>query len=69
MRTTDVARESGYSAQQVRDLERLGVIPAARRSGNGYRSYTPLHVRALRAYRAPWRHRSCALFAQPHTRT
>ncbi|MEU0943365.1 MerR family transcriptional regulator [Streptomyces canus] len=51
MRTTDVARESGYSAQQVRDLERLGVIPPAVRSDNGYRSYTPLHVRALCAYR------------------
>jgi DNA-binding transcriptional MerR regulator len=51
MRTTDVARESGYSAQQVRDLERLGVIPPAVRSENGYRSYTPLHVCALRAYR------------------
>ncbi|WP_020122184.1 MerR family transcriptional regulator [Streptomyces canus] len=51
MRTTDVARESGYSAQQVRDLERLGVIPPAVRSDNGYRSYTPLHVSALRAYR------------------
>ncbi|MEU9171032.1 MerR family transcriptional regulator [Streptomyces sp. NPDC048420] len=51
MRTTDVARESGYSAQQVRDLERLGVIPPAVRSDNGYRSYTPLHVCALRAYR------------------
>ena len=35
----------------MRDLERLGVIPAAARSGNGYRSYTPLHVHALRAYR------------------
>lgn len=51
LRTVDVARESGYSVQQVRDLERLGVIPPAARSGNGYRSYTPLHVRALRAYR------------------
>jgi DNA-binding transcriptional MerR regulator len=51
MRTTDVAREAGYSAQQVRDLERLGVIPPAVRSDNGYRSYTPLHVCALRAYR------------------
>ncbi|MEU6328123.1 MerR family transcriptional regulator [Streptomyces sp. NPDC047049] len=51
LRTVDVARESGYSVQQVRDLERLGVIPAAARSGNGYRSYTPLHVHALRAYR------------------
>ncbi|WP_432056629.1 MerR family transcriptional regulator [Streptomyces sp. bgisy022] len=51
LRTADVARESGYSPQQVRDLERLGVIPAAVRSDNGYRRYTPLHVRALRAYR------------------
>lgn len=51
LRTADVARESGYSAQQVRDLERLGVIPPAVRAANGYRSYTPVHVRALRAYR------------------
>ncbi|MEU3980431.1 MerR family transcriptional regulator [Streptomyces sp. NPDC026672] len=51
LRTVDVARESGYSPQQVRDLERLGVIPPAARSGNGYRSYSPVHVRALRAYR------------------
>ncbi|MFD9968777.1 MerR family transcriptional regulator [Streptomyces sp. NPDC059015] len=51
LRTVDVARESGYSLQQVRDLERLGVIPPAARSGNGYRSYAPVHVRALRAYR------------------
>ncbi|MER6615720.1 MerR family transcriptional regulator [Streptomyces xantholiticus] len=51
LRTVDVARESGYSVQQVRDLERLGVIPQAARSSNGYRSYTPIHVHALRAYR------------------
>ncbi|MEU1177012.1 MerR family transcriptional regulator [Streptomyces sp. NPDC005820] len=51
LRTVDVARESGYSVQQVRDLERLGVIPPAARSANGYRSYTPVHVHALRAYR------------------
>ncbi|MFE9764335.1 MerR family transcriptional regulator [Streptomyces sp. NPDC005808] len=51
LRTVDVARESGYSVQQVRDLERLGVIPSAARSSNGYRCYTPLHVQALRAYR------------------
>ncbi|MFJ6520610.1 MerR family transcriptional regulator [Streptomyces filamentosus] len=51
LRTADVARESGYSAQQVRDLERLGVIPPAARAANGYRSYAPVHVRALRAYR------------------
>ncbi|MGW7488479.1 MerR family transcriptional regulator [Streptomyces sp. NPDC054786] len=51
LRTVDVARASGYSVQQVRDLERLGVLPPAARSDNGYRSYTPLHVHALRAYR------------------
>ncbi len=51
LRTIDVARASGYSVQQVRDLERLGVIPSATRSGNGYRSYTSAHVQALRAYR------------------
>ncbi|MEV6685557.1 MerR family transcriptional regulator [Streptomyces sp. NPDC051130] len=51
LRTVDVARDSGYSVQQVRDLERLGVLPPATRSDNGYRSYTPLHVQALRAYR------------------
>jgi len=51
LRTADAARESGYSVQLVRDLERLGVIPPAVRGANGYRSYTPTHVQALRAYR------------------
>ncbi|MEU6084504.1 MerR family transcriptional regulator [Streptomyces sp. NPDC047108] len=51
LRTVDVAAASGYSVQQVRDLERLGVLPAAPRSGNGYRSYASVHVHALRAYR------------------
>ncbi|MFF5897145.1 MerR family transcriptional regulator [Streptomyces argenteolus] len=51
LRTAEVAAESGYSVQQVRDLERLGVIPPAARSDNGYRAYTALHVKALRAYR------------------
>ncbi|MEV8314956.1 MerR family transcriptional regulator [Streptomyces sp. NPDC059900] len=51
LRTVDVAKESGYSVQQVRDLERLGVLPPAARSGNGYRSYTSAHVQALGAYR------------------
>ncbi|GBP99605.1 MerR family DNA-binding transcriptional regulator [Streptomyces spongiicola] len=51
LRTADAARESGYSPQQVRDLERLGVIPSAARSDNGYRCYTAAHVHALRSYR------------------
>ncbi|MGR0220728.1 MerR family transcriptional regulator [Agromyces sp. ZXT2-6] len=51
LRTADVARRSGYSVQQVRDLERLGVIPSAERESNGYRAYSIRHVHALRAYR------------------
>ncbi len=51
LRTAQVSAASGYSVQQVRDLERLGVIPAAARGENGYRSYSSLHVRALAAYR------------------
>ncbi|MFB6604681.1 MerR family transcriptional regulator [Streptomyces noursei] len=51
LRTVDVARESGYSVQQVRDLERLGVIPPAARADSGYRGYAAVHVHALRAYR------------------
>jgi DNA-binding transcriptional MerR regulator len=51
MRTVDVARESGYSVQQVRDLERSGVLPPAGRADNGYRRYSYAHVQALRAYR------------------
>jgi len=51
MNTTAVAAASGYSVQQVRDLEALGVIPAAARSHNGYRQFDAAHVRSLRAYR------------------
>lgn len=46
-----VAAATGYSVQQVRDLERLGVIPAAVRTRNGYRRFSPVHIRDLRAYR------------------
>jgi len=47
-----IAAQVGYSTQQVRDLERLGVIPSAQRSSNGYRRYRHRHLVALRAYRA-----------------
>ncbi|BCJ34398.1 hypothetical protein Athai_19010 [Actinocatenispora thailandica] len=49
--TAAVAAAAGCSAQQVRDLEALGVIPAAVRSGNGYRRFSAAHLNALRAYR------------------
>ncbi|WP_235014634.1 MerR family transcriptional regulator [Microbacterium sp. SLBN-154] len=50
--TAAAGRQVGYSTQQVRDLERLRVIPAADRGENGYRRYRPRHIVALRAYRA-----------------
>lgn len=50
--TAAVAKVAGYSVQQVRDLERIGVIPPAVRRPNGYRSFGAEHVLALRAYRA-----------------
>ena len=49
--TSRLAIASGYSAQQVRDLERLGVIPPAIRKPNRYRQFTGIHATALRAYR------------------
>jgi DNA-binding transcriptional MerR regulator len=52
MTTAAAAQSVGYSTQQVRDLERLGVLPAAERSPNGYRRYQERHIIALRAYRA-----------------
>ena len=52
LRTVDVARAAGYSVQQVRDLERLGVLPPAERGPHGYRAYDSRHVLAARAYRA-----------------
>ncbi|QHC00289.1 MerR family transcriptional regulator [Epidermidibacterium keratini] len=51
MTTAAVSAEAGYSVQQVRDLERLGVIAPAARSANGYRQFSTEHVRDLHAYR------------------
>ncbi|MBP2478527.1 DNA-binding transcriptional MerR regulator [Crossiella equi] len=51
MNTAAIAARSGYSVQQVRDLEALGVLPPATRSHNGYRQFAEAHLDALRAYR------------------
>lgn len=51
MRTSELAASSGYSVQQIRQLETRGVIPAARRLPNGYRCFSRFHLRALLAYR------------------
>ena len=49
--TSRLASATGYSVQQVRDLERLGVIPPAIRQSNGYRRFDAEHITALLAYR------------------
>jgi DNA-binding transcriptional MerR regulator len=52
LRPSDLAREHGLSTQAVRNYERDGFIPAARRTGSGYRVYTEEHAAALRAFLA-----------------
>lgn len=52
MRTVDVARRAGYSVQQVRNLERDGVLPSATRTDTGYRIYGEIHLQSALAYRA-----------------
>ncbi|MFJ8911487.1 TioE family transcriptional regulator [Amycolatopsis sp. NPDC102389] len=52
LRPVDLAREHGLSAQAVRNYEADGILPAAERGPQGYRTYTPLHARALRAFLA-----------------
>lgn len=49
--TSQLAAASGYSVQQVRDLDRLGVIPSSMRRSNNYREFAQVHVTALHAYR------------------
>ncbi|MGV9616319.1 MerR family transcriptional regulator [Nocardia xishanensis] len=52
LRTVDVARRAGCSVQQVRNLERDGVLPPATRTAAGYRTYAQAHVHSALAYRA-----------------
>ncbi|AJE39107.1 MerR family transcriptional regulator [Streptomyces nodosus] len=52
MRTIDVARRAGYSVQQIRNLERDGVLPPTTRTASGYRVYGERHLRSALAYRA-----------------
>ncbi|MFD9794158.1 MerR family transcriptional regulator [Streptomyces sp. NPDC059070] len=47
-----MARRVGYSVQQVRNLERDGVLPTATRTSTGYRVYGEVHLRSALAYRA-----------------
>ncbi|MFB6810869.1 MerR family transcriptional regulator [Streptomyces sp. NPDC056387] len=52
MRTVDVARRTGYSVQQIRNLERDGVLPPAARTAAGHRVHTEVHVHSALAYRS-----------------
>lgn len=52
LRPADLAREHGISTQAVRNYEAEGFLPAAERTGSGYRIYTPVHAAALRAFLA-----------------
>ncbi|POM25407.1 zinc-responsive transcriptional regulator [Actinomadura rubteroloni] len=52
LRTADVARHAGCSVQQVRNLERDGVLPPAERTDAGHRVYREVHARSALAYRA-----------------
>ncbi|MEV0282294.1 MerR family transcriptional regulator [Streptomyces sp. NPDC050610] len=52
LRPVDLAREHGLSTQAIRNYEEDGILPAAGRTASGYRTYTPLHAEALRAFLA-----------------
>jgi DNA-binding transcriptional MerR regulator len=52
LRPVDLAREHGLSTQAIRNYEETGILPAAGRTPHGYRTYTRLHARALRAFLA-----------------
>ncbi|MEU9735135.1 TioE family transcriptional regulator [Streptomyces sp. NPDC048002] len=52
LRPIDLARRHGLSTQAVRNYEEAGILPAAERTPHGYRTYSPLHVRALDAFLA-----------------
>jgi DNA-binding transcriptional MerR regulator len=52
LRPVDLARDHGLSTQAIRNYEAAGILPAAVRTAHGYRTYTPLHARALRAFLA-----------------
>ncbi|MFB7084241.1 TioE family transcriptional regulator [Streptomyces sp. NPDC056296] len=52
LRPIDLARGHGLSTQAVRNYEEAGILPDAGRTAHGYRTYTPLHARALGAFLA-----------------
>ncbi len=51
MNIGEVAAASGVSAKMIRYYESIGLVPAARRSQNGYRVYGPAEMHTLRFVR------------------
>lgn len=47
MRIGDLAQTLGIDVETVRYYEKLGLLPAPAREGNGYRSYRSAHVERL----------------------
>lgn len=52
LRPVDLARAHGLSTQAIRNYEAAGILPDAERTPHGYRTYTPRHAQALRAFLA-----------------
>jgi DNA-binding transcriptional MerR regulator len=52
LRPVDLARGHGLSTQAIRNYEEAGILPSAARTPHGYRTYTPQHAQALRAFLA-----------------
>ncbi|AYV55302.1 Cu(I)-responsive transcriptional regulator [Leptospira kmetyi] len=48
MNIGDVSKESGVSAKQIRHYESIGLIPKARRTDSGYRTYSTDDVHILK---------------------
>jgi DNA-binding transcriptional MerR regulator len=45
---SEAARELSLSAEWLREGEKRGALPLARRDRNGYRYYTPVDIERLR---------------------
>jgi Cu(I)-responsive transcriptional regulator len=51
MNIGEAAKRSGVSARMIRHYEGIGLIPAAKRAGSGYRTYSGHDVHTLRFVR------------------